>query len=120
MAIDSVIERVQVENELVELCGAYDQMLAAAYADHHAGRTGYLHLWLGWSLVKGLATPKEDQAWRNAMTVRNALMQRAYRIVLDDIREHIEIMKPVIAAVKARIERCPPSDDTDVVELNPE
>lgn len=105
-------DRVRTEQELVELCAQYDGQLSVAYAKHHAGRTGHLHVWLGWGLVRELVTPAEDQAWRDAMQLRNAILTANYKIELSDVREHIKAIRPIVERLRDRIAALPPSDDT--------
>jgi hypothetical protein len=100
--VESWLDRDQAEWQLVQVCEQYDTLIRDAYRARH-DKPGYLNLWLRWAIRVGLVDEDEDTTWRRAMVLRNAILQREYRIVLADIVMHTASVRVIVDALPARM-----------------
>ena len=97
-------QRLLVEQALVSLIDDFDNQLERAWREYHdRGQLSSLHMRIQWAASVELVSEKEIATWRHALVVRNATLQMQYRIVLDDIRERIADLTPLVNALPARI-----------------
>jgi hypothetical protein len=102
---ESWIDRDTTEQRLVSLCEIYDTVIRDTYLvvyDQDPGAYPGLNVTLRWAISVGLVTSAEDTTWRKAMVLRNAILQREFRIVLADIRHHIDAVRPIVEALPKR------------------
>lgn len=99
--------RLEVEQRLIDACDEYCRLISAAFEAHHV-YAGSLQTWRCWARSISLILPAEDATFQAALVVRNAILQKAFSIVLDDIVFHTTQLHGILVNLPGRIDSLPP------------
>jgi hypothetical protein len=122
---DSVTLRLDVECRLIELVDEYLHLIEKAFDERHPPVVELqdyveVHLKIEWALRHQVITESDHDRFAKAVILRSAILQRKYRIVIQDIELHTSRLSAIVEQVRLRIEQLGNGgDDTNVVQLRP-
>jgi hypothetical protein len=103
---ESWLHRYETEQNLVDLCERYEKLVRTAFIERGGDEREVIAA-VRWAVGIGLVSAEEEEAWLSAMGLRNAILLKKYRIVLEDIAKHAAVLSPIVDALPDRLEALP-------------